>query len=166
MPGPRLRVFAGPNGSGKSTIKRILDPELIYIYVNADDLEREAKDGRAIDMAPFAINPTQEVFRDFSFLILWSLESSWHLKPSISIIAGQALVTSGIEVQSYHASVIADFIRHSCLIVVRVSPSRQSCETVPRLSSSKRPRASGIASTCTSWRLNIQRSTSTGSLFG
>lgn len=65
MPGPRLRVFAGPNGSGKSTLKRILDPELIYIYVNADDLEREAKDGGAIDLAPFAINPTQEVFRDF-----------------------------------------------------------------------------------------------------
>lgn len=38
-------MFAGPNGSGKTTIKHILAPELIYTYVNADDLEREAKEG-------------------------------------------------------------------------------------------------------------------------
>lgn len=65
MPVPRLRVFAVPNGSGKSTIKHILAPELIYTYVHADDLEREAKEGGEIDLTPFAINCSQDEFRVF-----------------------------------------------------------------------------------------------------
>ena len=35
---PRLRMFAGPNGSGKSTIKDILPPEWLGVYVNADEM--------------------------------------------------------------------------------------------------------------------------------
>ncbi|GFZ63888.1 hypothetical protein PSE10B_04100 [Pseudomonas amygdali pv. eriobotryae] len=60
MPVPRLRVFAGPNGSGKSTIKRLLDPDLIYIYVNADDLEREAGEnswGLRLSISLLSVNP-------------------------------------------------------------------------------------------------------------
>lgn len=30
---PRLRMFAGPNGSGKSTIKKVLPPELLGVYL-------------------------------------------------------------------------------------------------------------------------------------
>lgn len=37
---PRLRVFAGPNGSGKSTIKNIISEELLGIYINPDDIEK------------------------------------------------------------------------------------------------------------------------------
>jgi len=62
---PRLRVFAGPNGSGKSTIKHILAPELIYTYVNADDLEREARDRGAIDLTPFKVHCAQDAFKAF-----------------------------------------------------------------------------------------------------
>ena len=47
---PRLRVFAGPNGSGKSTIKSRISPALIKTYVNADDLEKEAKATGFIDL--------------------------------------------------------------------------------------------------------------------
>lgn len=36
---PRLRVFAGPNGSGKSTIKRLLRPEWLGFYLNADEID-------------------------------------------------------------------------------------------------------------------------------
>jgi predicted kinase len=38
---PRLRMFAGPNGSGKSTMKSVLKPQLLGVYVNPDDIERE-----------------------------------------------------------------------------------------------------------------------------
>ncbi len=34
---PRLRMFAGPNGSGKSTIKSVVPPELLGVYLNPDD---------------------------------------------------------------------------------------------------------------------------------
>ena len=37
----RLRMFAGPNGSGKSTIKSVLQPELLGVYINPDEIEAE-----------------------------------------------------------------------------------------------------------------------------
>ena len=32
-------MFAGPNGSGKSVLKSYLDPELLGVYLNADEIE-------------------------------------------------------------------------------------------------------------------------------
>lgn len=40
---PRLRMFAGPNGSGKSTIKDVINKELLGIYINPDDIEKNIK---------------------------------------------------------------------------------------------------------------------------
>ena len=40
---PRLRMFAGPNGSGKSTLKLYLDPHLLGIYLNPDEIEQETR---------------------------------------------------------------------------------------------------------------------------
>lgn len=56
---PKLRVFAGPNGSGKSTIKAQLDEVLhIHTYVNADELEAQARASGFIDLEPFGIRAT------------------------------------------------------------------------------------------------------------
>ena len=41
---PRLRMFAGPNGSGKSTIKDVINKELLGIYINPDDIEKNIKE--------------------------------------------------------------------------------------------------------------------------
>ena len=46
---PRLRMFAGPNGSGKSTIKAVIRPELLGVYVNPDDIEKEIRDFDFLD---------------------------------------------------------------------------------------------------------------------
>ena len=35
---PRLRMFAGPNGSGKSTIKEVIEPQLLGVYINPDEI--------------------------------------------------------------------------------------------------------------------------------
>lgn len=39
----RLRMFAGPNESGKSTIKSVISNDLLGIYVNADEIEKEMR---------------------------------------------------------------------------------------------------------------------------
>ena len=31
-------MFAGPNGSGKSTIKAVIRPELLGVYINPDEI--------------------------------------------------------------------------------------------------------------------------------
>ncbi len=41
---PRLRMFAGPNGSGKSTIKAVIRPELLGVYINPDEIEKEIQE--------------------------------------------------------------------------------------------------------------------------
>lgn len=66
---PRLRVFAGPNGSGKSTIKGVLRDEQLYSYVNADDLEREAKQSGSIDLAAFSLCPRSKPSMPFISII-------------------------------------------------------------------------------------------------
>lgn len=54
---PRLRVFAGPNGSGKSTIKADMAASLVRTYINADELEKEARATGFIDVAAFGLTP-------------------------------------------------------------------------------------------------------------
>ncbi|MDX2083386.1 MAG: hypothetical protein SFV53_05330 [Rickettsiales bacterium] len=46
---PRIRVFAGPNGSGKSMLKSILRPDLLGIYINPDEIEKNLKKFGFID---------------------------------------------------------------------------------------------------------------------
>jgi len=41
---PRLRMFAGPNGSGKSTFKTMIHRELLGVYTNPDEIEKEIND--------------------------------------------------------------------------------------------------------------------------
>jgi len=47
---PRLRIFAGPNGSGKSTFKKMLRQELLGVYINPDEIEKEIRDLGFLDL--------------------------------------------------------------------------------------------------------------------
>lgn len=112
---PRLRVFAGPNGSGKSTIKDVLPAHLIYIYVNADEIEKEVKATGRVDLTPFEVATSQDIFQ--AFFANHGLVLHAGLKNQVGQIAvdGQFIVFNGIVMNSYHASVIADFIRHELI---------------------------------------------------
>ena len=58
-------MFAGPNGSGKSTLKTVLRPELLGVYLNADDMERELKRTGSLLLADYSISATEADARDF-----------------------------------------------------------------------------------------------------
>lgn len=53
---PRLRMIAGPNGSGKSTIKSVLRPELLGIYINPDEIEKEMRNQGFISLDAYGIS--------------------------------------------------------------------------------------------------------------
>ncbi len=57
---PRLRMFAGPNGSGKSTIKSLLDPAMLGIYINPDDIQAYLEKNSFIDFSEYQIQTTSE----------------------------------------------------------------------------------------------------------
>lgn len=112
---PRLRVFAGPNGSGKSTIKDQIDPVLIKAYVNADELEKEAKTTGFIDLASFSIETTLAQLLDFhaNHRLIESKGLAFQAK-KIKLI-GSRIDYRSVCIDSYFASVLADFLRQ-CLL--------------------------------------------------
>ena len=65
MPTARLRMFAGPNGSGKSTIRSLLRPELLGLYINPDEIEATARRHGSIDLAAFDIAADQDEVQAF-----------------------------------------------------------------------------------------------------
>ncbi|MNF75542.1 MULTISPECIES: zeta toxin family protein [unclassified Pseudomonas] len=112
---PRFRVFAGPNGSGKSTIKGEIDPALIKMYVNADDLEKEAKATGFIDLATFEVATTLPELLTFhaEHYLVRNKELSDQAK-KIGLL-GTKVDYRNVHVNSYLASVISDFIRQHLL---------------------------------------------------
>lgn len=114
---PRLRVFAGPNGSGKSTIKNVLRKDQLYIYVNADDLEKEAKVTGCIDLSPFGLQPSQQSFDAFYSDHPLTERSKQQNDVQFFSLNGSTLKIGPVDLNSYHASVITDFIRHQLLEV-------------------------------------------------
>jgi len=112
---PRLRMFAGPNGSGKSTIKSVLRPELIGLYINPDEIELEAKSRHCFDLARFGVTTSiEEVARFFG-------DSALLLKVGIAKVAQRIRLADGrlhfddVSVNAYVASVVADFLRQKLL---------------------------------------------------
>lgn len=116
---PRLRMFAGPNGSGKSTIKAVIAPNLLGVYINPDDMEKEIRGCGFLDLSAYSVHGTAEklaaFFRDSSLLakadLLGEAEKlSFH---------DNKLIFQDVEVNAYFASVAADFLRQSLLAAGR-----------------------------------------------
>lgn len=112
---PRLRMFAGPNGSGKSTMKTVLRPELLGVYVNADDIERTIKKEASLCLSEFDIQSTKKEVLDF--FNQSTLLQNADLTDEIAMIGffKNCITFGNVSINSYWASVTADFIRHELL---------------------------------------------------
>lgn len=112
---PRLRMFAGPNGSGKSTIKRMVRPELLGIYVNPDEIEKEIKDDGFLDLEAYQVLTTeQEILNFFEKSTL--LEKNNYIDDTEYLrFNDNKLIFHDVGSNSYFASVAADFIRQKLI---------------------------------------------------
>lgn len=108
----RLRMFAGPNGSGKSTAKAMLRPELLKFYLNADDIEATIRSVGFFDFANWQLAVEGSEFRDF--LVHSTLLAKANLLEQAAELTFKEnkIFFLNVEVNSYFASVIADFVRH------------------------------------------------------
>jgi predicted ABC-type ATPase len=114
-PVPRLRMFAGPNGSGKSTIKDNLPPAWLGVYINADDIEKLIRANGFLSLSQFEIKASATELADFfsqsTFLHSQGLsDAARHIT-----LDGDRVLFNDVTVNSYYASVLADFIRHKLL---------------------------------------------------
>jgi predicted ABC-type ATPase len=135
---PRLRVFAGPNGSGKSTIKDMLPPQWLGVYINPDEIEKTLRATGRLDLSGFGIDANRaqglpEFMRRSPLLARAGLLAEVE-RVRIEICEGSdgavRAVFEGIELNSYHASVLADFIRHG-LLDARVSCTFETVMSSP-----------------------------------
>ncbi len=112
---PRLRMFAGPNGSGKSTIKSVISPELLGIYINPDEIEQEIKKKGFLDLSVYGIKTSQEEILNFfgnsSLLKISELTG----RAQILRFSEHKIYFDEVSANPYFAAVAADFIRNKLL---------------------------------------------------
>ena len=112
---PRLRMFAGPNGSGKSTFKSVIGHELLGIYINPDEIEKGVTETGFLDLKTYEVETTAKeisaFFTQSSFLATVGLAKT---AAALRFKSGR-LYFDAVPVNSYFASVAADFIRHKLL---------------------------------------------------
>jgi predicted ABC-type ATPase len=117
---PRLRMFAGPNGSGKSTIKEMLPPKLLGIYLNPDEIQKDIADRGFLDLADYGVESSREEILPFfvNSTLLQKAEMD-HEAANLCFADGK-LSFHEVSVNAYFASVAADFLRQK-LLQARVS---------------------------------------------
>jgi len=112
---PRLRMFAGPNGSGKSTIKSVIGPQLLGVYINPDEIEQEIGRRDFLDLAAFGVHTTGEEILSF-FRASALLEKAGLLDEADQLgFSDGKLDFYAVVVNAYFASVAADFLRHKLI---------------------------------------------------
>jgi predicted ABC-type ATPase len=127
---PRLRMFAGPNGSGKSTIKSVIRRELLGVYVNPDEIEASIKQFDFLDLGEFDIKTDETEILEF-FKSSTLLEKADLLDEAEYLrFTDNRLSFHDVSVNSYYASVAADFIRQK-LILARKSFSFETVMSAP-----------------------------------
>ncbi|HEX4371713.1 MAG TPA: hypothetical protein VHZ50_00265, partial [Puia sp.] len=113
----RMRMVAGPNGSGKSTLIEMLKPAIsLCVYINADEIEESLKKKSILHFEDFSIHVSQNSF--FSFVTKKTTIGSPNFKENIlskTSVNNNILSITKSVINSYFASLIADFIRHQLL---------------------------------------------------
>jgi len=120
----RLRLFAGPNGSGKSTLKSVISGKLLGVYINPDDIEKEIKENGFLDFNNYQIEVDEKILKFFENHSL-ILKANLRNEVTKIEIENNKLYFKNININSYFASVVSDFIRKE-LIKLKISFSFES----------------------------------------
>ncbi len=111
----RVRMFAGPNGSGKSTIKAAIDPSLIGIYVNPDEIEKEMQEKAFLNLENYLVDTTAEEILGFFANSSFLQQAGFSHESQKLTFSNGKLFFHAITVNAYFASVASDFLRHKLL---------------------------------------------------
>lgn len=108
-------MFAGPNGSGKSVLKSYLPESLLGVYLNPDEIEASVRKCGYVDMDSFGIKTTaEEVLPLFAVSELLIRQGLAEAVRHLSFTTHKLFFPPGA-INSYFASVTADFLRNKLL---------------------------------------------------
>jgi predicted ABC-type ATPase len=106
-------MFAGPNGSGKSTLKSVLPEVLLGVYLNPDEIEQEIRQHGFLDVNQYGVKTTEaEVIGFFKRSDFLASTGEGRAVEQLSFANGRLSFGA---VNSYFASVTADFLRQKLL---------------------------------------------------
>ena len=108
-------MFAGPNGSGKSTLKSVLSPALQGIYLNPDEMEQEIRQQGFLDVAVYGVITTAAEVLPFFTGSAFLADNGLAAAAGKLVFAHERVDFAEVEVNSYFASVAADFLRQKLL---------------------------------------------------
>jgi predicted ABC-type ATPase len=107
----RIRMIAGPNGSGKSTIKRLLKPDWLGVYLNPDEIEEALGAQEGLSLESLGISMTHdEIYRTLAASELLQKHGCTPRQDQIDI-RNHFLSFPGYSVQSYLASALTAIFR-------------------------------------------------------
>ncbi len=114
----RIRIFAGPNGSGKSSVYE--EFARLYptgIFINADNIEKDLRVKRFIDLKDFGIiasNSDLETFKSLKIAQSLLEKATNESAPVDVFINENCIVNPNHNSNSYEAAFISMFLRWMC----------------------------------------------------
>ena len=108
-------MFAGPNGSGKSTIKSVIPPALLGVYINPDEIENGIRMRGYLDFREFTVETSEEEIARFLATSPLLQKAGLCQDAQFLCFRDGKLHFQSVAVNSYFASVIADFLRQKLL---------------------------------------------------
>lgn len=110
-------MFAGPNGSGKTTVKNSLgkSPSWFGLYINPDELEAAFRKSGSHPIAPLEVTFSQDELRDYFANSTLLSEKELADSSRLIRIEGDKLLFPEDQFNSYHASVLSDFLRRKAI---------------------------------------------------
>ena len=108
-------MFAGPNGSGKSTLKAHLPPALLGAYLNPDELELDIRTNGCLDVCAHGVRTTADEVRAFFTHSAFLLGEGLAGEAAKLGFSDRGVEFGAVAVNSYFASVAADFLRQKLL---------------------------------------------------
>ncbi|MDD2742936.1 MAG: zeta toxin family protein [Rhodocyclaceae bacterium] len=112
---PRLRMFAGPNGSGKSTIKSVIAPSLLGVYINPDEIEKEIRQFDFLDLTAYGAHTSADAVLPFFCNSPLLIRADLVDEAAALRFNDGKLIFHEVAVNAYFASVAADFLRQALL---------------------------------------------------
>lgn len=111
MTPPRLRMFAGPNGSGKSTIKTVLPPALLGVYINPDEIQAVLEQDGRLDLGVYDVHASAaEIEGYLRQSPVLSKDAAGNLCDQMEFL-DNAIRLSAAKAGSYLASALSAFLR-------------------------------------------------------
>jgi predicted ABC-type ATPase len=108
-------MFAGPNGSGKSTLKSYLPPELLGVYLNPDEMEKEIREQGFLDFSKYDVHAAADEARKFFAASTFLKEQGYGDDAARLGFMDGRLHFAGGAVNSYLTLVAVEFLRQKLL---------------------------------------------------